>query len=54
MIQRLSIAILFLTSFLACESEQTTNQNVEFYLTYGDSLSLIAMDTVRHELMGAI
>lgn len=54
MIQRLSIAILFLASFFACESEQTNNENVEFYLTYGDSLSLIAMDTVRHELMAAI
>ena len=50
----LSIAILFLVSIFACESEQTNNQNVQFYLTYGDSLSLIAMDTVRHELMAAI
>ncbi|MEY5041741.1 MAG: hypothetical protein RLZZ414_1289 [Bacteroidota bacterium] len=54
MIQRLSIAILFLTLLFSCESEQNNNPKLEFYVSYGDSLSLIAMDTVKHELMGAI
>lgn len=54
MIKFLGICAFFIVGFTACNNNTNENEKVEFYLSYGDSLSLIAMDTVKHELMNAV